>query len=157
MDNYNEERWKECRFDFREPPKICNICGSDKVRYTTNDEIYGRIYGNGGCYLCDNCGAYVGVHNTKTKKPLGRLANKEMRQLKMRCHEKFDKLWKIYSFKRADCYGYLAWKLGLCFRETHFGWFDIEYLNKALAVLDYIDFNEIWYYIKDVKNKRRCR
>ena len=109
-----EDIWKECIFDFREIPTKCDVCGSDKVRYTNNAEIYhGKQCGNGYCYLCDNCGASVGVHNTKSKKPLGRLATEEMKRLKMQCHYKFDPLWKKYNFKRTDCYGYLAHKLGL--------------------------------------------
>ena len=76
-----EDIWKACIFDFREIPTKCDVCGSDKVRYTSNAEIYhGKQYGNGYCYLCDNCGASVGVHNTKSKKPLGRLANEEMKR-----------------------------------------------------------------------------
>lgn len=147
--------WKYAKFDFREPPTICNECGSNKVRYTTNDEIYGKIYGNGGCYLCDNCKAYVGVHNTKQKKPLGRLANKKLRELKMACHRKFDPLWKVANFKRQDCYGYLADQLGLMFRETHFGWFDKEYLEKALFILDNTKYEDIWNYIRKRKGEKK--
>ena len=94
-----DEVWKECIFDFRDIPTKCDVCGSDKIRYTSNAEIYhGKQYGNGYCYLCDNCGASVGVHNAKSKKPLGRFATKEMKQLKMKCHSKFDLLWKKYNF-----------------------------------------------------------
>jgi hypothetical protein len=147
-----EHTWESCRFDFREPPKNCNNCGSEKVRYTTNDEIYGKIYGNGGCYVCDNCKAYVGVHDTKNKKPLGRLATKELRQLKMKCHRKFDPLWKKTYFKRQDCYGYLAYKLNLNMRETHFGWFDKEYLEKSLEILENTTWKDISNYVKMRKN-----
>lgn len=150
-----EEIWKQCKFDFREPPTQCNICGSKNVRYTTNDEVYGKIYGNGGCYLCDDCKAYVGVHDTKNKKPLGRLANKEMRQLKMKCHYKFDKFWKQADFKRRDCYGYLAEKLDLRLRETHFGWFDTEYLNKAIDILEQTTYSDIWEYIKNRQERKK--
>lgn len=149
-----EEIWRQCKFDFREPPKKCDVCNSLNVRYTTNDEIYGRIYGNGGCYLCDDCKSYVGVHDTKNKKPLGRLATKEMRLLKMKCHDKFDPLWRNANFKRKDCYGYLAEKLDLRLRETHFGWFDIEYLNKALEVLENTTYNDIWDYIRRRKERK---
>lgn len=149
----SDHSWESCIFDFREPPKKCDNCGSERVRYTTNDEIYGKIYGNGGCYLCDDCGAYVGVHNTQSKKPLGRLATKELRELKMKCHAKFDPLWQKYNFKRSDCYGYLAYKLDLNCRETHFGWFDEEYLKKSLDILNNLDFKDMWNYIKSRKNR----
>lgn len=140
--------WEECIFDFRKVPTKCDSCGSAKVRYTTNDEIYRKIYGNGGCYLCDDCKAYVGVHNIKSKKPLGRLANKELRELKMSCHKLFDVFWKETNLKRIDCYGYLANKLGLHLRETHFGWFNKEYLEKSLEILKNTTLEDIKEYIR---------
>lgn len=71
----------------------------------------------------------------------------------MKCHSKFDPLWKQYNFKRTDCYGYLANKLGLHLRETHFGWFDEEYLKKSLEILEHIDFKDMWKYIKEREHK----
>lgn len=142
--------WENAKFDFRGIPTHCSNCGSKNIRYTSNAEIYnGKQYGNGYCYLCDDCKASVGVHDTKSKIPLGRFATKEMKLLKMKCHAKFDPLWKKYNFKRKDCYGWLASKLGLMMRETHFGWFDIEYLNKSLEILENIDFKDVWEYVKN--------
>lgn len=142
--------WENAKFDFRGIPTHCSNCGSKNIRYTSNAEIYnGKQYGNGYCYLCDDCKASVGVHDTKSKIPLGRFATKEMKLLKMKCHAKFDPLWKKYNFKRKDCYGWLASKLGLMMRETHFGWFDIKYLNKSLEILENIDFNDVWKYVKN--------
>ncbi len=137
------------KFDFSKIPTKCSNCGSDLIRYTTNDEIYGKLYGNGGCYVCDWCGAYVGVHNTKDKIPLGRFADKELRDLKMQCHNIFDKFWKKEKLSRRDCYGYLAHKLDLYVRETHFGWFDKEYLLKALDILKETTTKDILIYIRD--------
>lgn len=143
-----EHCWENARFDFRNIPTKCTLCGSKNIRYTSNAEIYhGRQYGNGYCYLCDDCGGSVGVHDTKNKIPLGRFANKELKDLKMSCHKKFDPLWKNTKFKRPDCYGYLANKLGLMLRETHFGWFDKEYLEKALKVLENTTLKDIEKYV----------
>ena len=33
-----DEVWKECIFDFRDIPTKCDVCGSDKIRYTRNKE-----------------------------------------------------------------------------------------------------------------------
>lgn len=54
--------------DLVEKPKLCRYCGHEVV-FTSNAEIYGKEYGNGKCYLCRNCGAFVGVH-TGTDIPL---------------------------------------------------------------------------------------
>ena len=85
---------------------------------------------------------------------LGRLATKELRELKMKCHSRFDPFWKETNFKRTDCYGYLANKLGLHLRETHFGWFDKEYLEKALFILNHTTYADISEYIKE--RKKQC-
>jgi hypothetical protein len=70
-------------------PTKCNICGG-KVVYTSNAEIYGKEYGSGKCYLCQNCRAYVGTHKPRPKEALGVLADGRMRKGKMCCHEIFD-------------------------------------------------------------------
>ena len=57
-----------------EKPTVCRYCGNPVV-FTSNAEIYG----NGKCFLCRNCGAFVGVH-TETLTPLGTLANEELRK-----------------------------------------------------------------------------
>ena len=144
-----DEKWEECKFDFRSIPTVCDVCGSTNIRYTSNAEIYhGKQYGNGYCYLCDNCKSSVGIHNTKSKIPLGRFATKEMKRLKMECHKKFDVFWKEKGFKRKDCYGYLAKQLGLHLRETHFGWFDTDYLLKALNIINKMTDDDLYMYVK---------
>ena len=59
-------------------PTVCNLCGG-KVIYTSNARIYGKEYGSGKCYLCTNCGAYVGTHKPRPREALGLLADAKMR------------------------------------------------------------------------------
>lgn len=119
--------------------EICNICGGDQVRKTSNSEIYGREYGNGMCFLCDDCGAFVGCH--PDEKPLGILSDSEMREKKKQCHALFDPIWKSKKLSRKDCYYRLSKKMGIDFKDCHFGHFDNEKLDKALSILN-INF---WY------------
>ena len=56
----------------------CDYCGRE-TEYVDSKVIYGKSYGK--IYLCRNCMAYVGVHKG-TDKPLGRLANAELRNWK---------------------------------------------------------------------------
>jgi DNA-directed RNA polymerase subunit RPC12/RpoP len=72
--------FKEMKLDKYPIPTTCPYCNS-KVICTSNAEIYGKEYGNGRCYKCTSCDAYVGVHDG-TNIPLGRLANKQLRELK---------------------------------------------------------------------------
>lgn len=102
--------------------------------YTSNSVIYGKEYGNGRVYKCTGCDAYVGVH-TGTEIPLGRLANKELRQLKSKCHSLFDPAWKEKKIKRRQAYSILAYKMSIPVNECHFGWFDKDLLNKAINIL----------------------
>ena len=115
-------------------PSVCNICGG-RVIHTTNDKIYnGRKYGNGYCYLCTNCWASVGTHKDNPQIALGILANKEMKNLKIKCHDLFDSFWTT-SKQRKKEYKWLADQLGISVQECHFGYFDLDMLNKALVIL----------------------
>lgn len=115
-------------------PTTCIYCGATVI-YTTNAEIYGREYGNGKCYKCTACDAYVGVH-AGTHIPLGRLANKELRTLKKECHTLFDPSWKNNRhLSREKAYGRLATLLDIPTKECHFGWFDKATLCRAKAIL----------------------
>jgi len=115
-------------------PTKCNLCGG-KVIYTSNDKIYGKQYGSGYCYLCTCCGAYVGTHKPYPKVALGILANSEMRELKMKAHSLFDEEWRDNS-RRTWKYHWLAERLGIPFRECHFGYFDKDMLLKAINILE---------------------
>ncbi|MGN0464923.1 MAG: zinc-finger-containing protein [Lachnospiraceae bacterium] len=119
-------------------PTKCNLCGG-KVIFTSNSIIYGKEYGSGKCYYCTECNAYVGTHKPRPREALGILANKEMRELKKKCHLKFDKLWKgkrRAKDRRHNLYGRLAGELQIPLSQCHFGYFDTGMLLKALEVLD---------------------
>lgn len=115
-------------------PTRCNICNG-KVIYTTNDNIYhGKRYGSGYCYLCIQCGASVGTHKPRPREALGLLADRDMKDMKMKCHDIFDKLWNTREQRNA-LYGDLAKELGIEQDECHFGYFDLDMLNRAYKVL----------------------
>lgn len=122
-------------------PTKCNICGG-KVIYTSNSMIYGKEYGSGKMYYCTNCGAYVGTHKPRPTEALGILGNEEMRELKMKCHYIFDQQWKNISngkkrhYARVNAYKELAKALGIRLEECHFGYFDMEMLQKAYMILN---------------------
>lgn len=141
-------------------PKVCNLCGG-KVIYTDNRNIYhGKSYGSGKCYLCTNCGAYVGTHKPRPKEAFGILANSEMRRLKHICHQQFDSFWQgksNSSKKRKKVYFEMAKILGIPVEECHFGYFDLVMLKKPTKQLSKCrleeksclnDGNQISNYIK---------
>jgi hypothetical protein len=81
-------------------------------------------------YSCQPCGAWVGCH-PGTVKPLGRLANAELRKAKMHVHAVFDPLWKSGAMSRSEAYRRLSDALGLPASETHVGMFDVETCRRA--------------------------
>lgn len=116
-------------------PKVCNLCGG-RVDFISNALIYGRPYGSGFAYRCEKCGAYVGTHNKGNKREaLGILSNAQMRHLKTECHALFDAQWKGKKRTRTECYIKLAKALNISKENCHFGYFDLETLNRAYALL----------------------
>ncbi len=118
-------------------PQKCNLCGGPVI-YTNNAAVYGRKYGSGRCYLCQNCGARVGTHRRWPRQALGVLADARMRKGKVMCHGLFDKLWKgkrKASKKRADLYGWLAEQMEIDIEDCHFGYFDLSQLRQAYKIL----------------------
>lgn len=82
-------------------------------------------------YFCKPCDAYVGCHGGGTK-PLGRLANRELRKLKSQAHSFFDPIWKQRKMTRADAYKWLSEKLDIPIEQTHIGMFDVDLCKKTI-------------------------
>ncbi len=82
-------------------------------------------------YLCRPCKAYVGCH-PGTMKPMGRLANKELRYWKMAAHRAFDSLWKGKWMRRAEAYEKLSTALNLAPEHCHIGMFDVDLCKKVI-------------------------
>ena len=113
---------------------ICPYCGR-RAAFVDSKEIYGTSYGM--IYLCRPCDAYVGVHKG-TYKPLGRLANAELRRFKRDAHAAFDPLWKYGRFihQRNAAYQWLAEQMGLPRSETHIGMFDVPMCRKVIGICE---------------------
>jgi hypothetical protein len=69
--------------------QLCPYC-EGKPKLTSSKVVYGKDYGP--IWLC-SCGAFVGCH-PGTEKPLGMVANQELRQLRKEAHHCFDLVWK---------------------------------------------------------------
>ena len=98
----------------------------------------------GMIYLCPRCGAYVGVHKGSDK-PLGRLANSELRNWKKAAHAAFDPLWKYgpYRGRRNEAYRWLSEKMGTPIEFTHIGMFDVDQCRKVVRIMRE-ERNQLW-------------
>lgn len=90
-------------------------------------------------YVCKPCGAYVGCH-AATGKPLGTLANANLRKMRNACHRVFDNFWLGFKYggrrklARTRAYGVLAEQLGIPVSDCHIGQFDEETCTKVLEI-----------------------
>lgn len=122
--------------------QLCQYCNG-RPKLTDSKKVYGENSNYGPVWLC-TCGAYVGCH-PGTNKPLGRVADKELRYWKHQAHEHFDKLWKRsgflsgnrkkdYEAARVRGYAWIGEQLGTEKRFTHIGMFDIEQCKKVIEL-----------------------
>lgn len=128
----------------------CPYCGAP-VKIVDSSILYnGRSYG--WAYVCNaypKCDAYVGCH-PGTKRPLGRLANKELRLAKTAAHEAFDAVWKKnaeqrhLSPKEARIRGYawLADALMMLRKDCHIGMMDLETCRRVVEICSKIAQSE---------------
>lgn len=115
---------------------VCPYCNR-LAEYVDSSEVYGgRSYGM--IYLCRSCNAYVGCHRG-TSKPLGRLANAELRRWKNAAHNAFDPLWKSGQFSRDSAYKLLATRMGLPREQTHIGMFDVEQCKQVVRICEFAE------------------
>lgn len=113
---------------------VCDYCGQQADEATGADVYPHRPdLSDLKFYVCTPCEARVGCHS-ETGKPLGRLANAELRQAKMDAHASFDPIWKDGYLKRNVAYGWLRRQMGLCKEDCHIGKFDLEQCSKVVEL-----------------------
>lgn len=122
---------------------VCDYCGQ-KAALVKSSVIYGPTCPDFGLmWYCKDCQAWVGTHkNSKDHKPLGRLANKELRLAKVKAHDAFDPLWKRKMYKekcskshsRKAGYKWLAQQLNISAHECHIGMFSVEQCMQVVQV-----------------------
>lgn len=83
-------------------------------------------------YLCRKCDAYVGCHQN-TRKPLGTMANRELREWRMKTHAVIDPLWRSGKMTRRHMYKTLNNTFN---KEIHIGESDIETCKKIIQLFN---------------------
>lgn len=115
-------------------PSECPYCHGE-VMLTNGQEIYPHRpdLHQKPFWICRASQAWVGCH-PGTFKPLGRLANAELRRAKSAAHAAFDPLWKTGTMRRDEAYAWLCHGLGIPRREVHIGMFDVETCRQVVAL-----------------------
>jgi len=107
----------------------CPYCNKEAVLASSKEIYNGQDYGL--IWICRPCRAYVGCHRGTTK-PLGRLANAELRDWKKRVHAVFDPLWKNGKMRRGEAYRKLANMLKIKREYCHIGMFDVKMCERVV-------------------------
>ncbi len=117
--------------------RVCPYCAG-KPQLMDSEAIYGRSYGL--IWACLSCSAWVGVHKG-SERPLGRLANAELREWKKKAHAAFDPLWKkkiaqgTKRFQaRTAAYEWLAGQMKLTRELCHIGMFDVRECRRVVDI-----------------------
>ena len=123
-------------------PVFCDYCG-EPAQLVTGKKVYPHLPGlwPKQFWRCVPCMAWVGCHRG-TERPLGRLANADLRRAKMAAHDAFDRLWRAKmrrdgipkSKARAAAYKWLANQLGIDAEECHVGMFDMETCKRVVEI-----------------------
>lgn len=85
-------------------------------------------------YECAPCDARVGCHRG-TDKPLGSLANGELRQARIAAHTAFDREWRDLHIPRSRAYGWLAKRLDLPRTACHIGMFTVAQCKHVVEIM----------------------
>ncbi len=115
----------------------CPYCGAvANIRPTA--EIYQDPRRTDELYVCRNypcCKSYVGIY-PGTKIPMGPLANGDLRNLRIRAHRKFDRLWQSGLMKRQEAYRWMADFFCIPQRDAHIGMFSEYRCNELIKKCD---------------------
>lgn len=115
---------------------ICPYCrklavpGTGAQIYPYRADLHGKQF-----WVCWVCHAWVGCHDDDLDRPLGRLANAELRQAKIAAHTAFDRIWRG-KIRRGAAYRWLAAQLGIEPRDCHIGMFDVEHCRRVVTVCE---------------------
>lgn len=116
------------------PQPVCPYCGSDVWLIASSSLKPDRA---GLTYICSrfpDCDARVNCHPGSIK-PMGSLADPQLRRWREKAHKNFDQLWQSGSMSRRQAYCWLAQAMDLSESKTHFAEFDEQQCEKAVELI----------------------
>lgn len=94
--------------------------------YPHREDLHHKVF-----FKCPLCDSYVGTHEA-TGKPLGTLANAELRKLRSEVHALIDPVWQIGGKKRSEVYTSLSKFLMVRKHMCHVAMFNADTCRKIL-------------------------
>ena len=83
-------------------------------------------------WMCNSCKNFVGCHKNANKnklRPLGIIANKELRQARIQIHKIIDPIWQKERMKRGEVYALISSELGYQFHTAELR--NLEEVNRV--------------------------
>lgn len=114
---------------------VCPVCGGRASFLLESSSVYGRDFGP--LFICSNfpkCDARVGAHRN-TLKPKGTLAGANLRELRKKCHDLFDPLWRSGELDRSEAYRLLAKAMNITTKQAHIAMFTEDDCRHLLSIL----------------------
>jgi len=96
---------------------FCPYCNSKAKLEKKRFGIMTRVV-----WICHPCGAWVGCHPDTTR-PLGTLANRQLRRWRIKAHDALDPIWQGNEMERHKVYDMLRRQFK---RDIHIGEADLE-------------------------------
>ena len=115
----------------------CPYCGAPAICRPAST-VFGNAVRQKGSYLylCSRwpaCDSYVAAHK-RDLRPMGTLANKDLRRKRILAHEALEKLHRHRHMEKWAVYVWLQGKLGLDPEEVHIGMFSDEMCDKVISL-----------------------
>ena len=114
---------------------ICPYCHkpadlvAGQTLFPFRPDLAGRYF-----WVCTPCDARVGCHESGTK-PMGRLANAQLRLAKTEAHRHFDPIWQeLKIMTRSEAYRWLSKELGISRQHCHIGFFNITRCQRTVEL-----------------------
>lgn len=115
----------------------CPYCGSPAVCRPASIVYGNAVRGKGSyLYLCSRwpaCDSYVSAHK-KDHRPMGTLANGNLRHKRILAHRALDDLRKSCHMDKWAAYLWLQGKLNLSESQMHIGMFSEDMCDQVIAV-----------------------
>lgn len=113
--------------------KICDVCGSNNTVCDKKNKLIGAANQTWPyIWYCRDCFSYVGCHEG-THTPLGLMANKNTRYLRLKAHSVFDQIWRKGLMTRERAYRWLSQIMELE-DLVHFSTLNDVQLRQAIAL-----------------------
>ncbi len=109
--------------------ETCPYCGKSVV-IVDSSAIYGAGHDYGLMKTCGDfpkCNSYSGYGAT--------LANKELRELRKKCHRNFDQIWKSGKMSRKEAYKWLCREMRISRKDGHIALFRDDQCKRLLELL----------------------